>query len=105
MPTAKDSRTSIVRLNSILLSHFILDLRSIYSKNRDITEPSSTTLHFVANIEGNIGATLFTSRFTGRERDEEDEEGISYSDHPFATGLLESGTDNEVESAEYRSQR
>ena len=50
-------------------------------------------------IEGNIGATLFTSRFTGRERDEEDEEGISYSNYPFATGLLESGTDNEA--AEY----
>ena len=99
MSNAKDSHARTPRLNSILLSHFILDLRSIYSKNRDhdITEQSSTTLHFVTNIEGNIGATLFTSRFTGRERDEEDEEGISYSDYPFATGLLESGTVNEVE--------
>lgn len=72
------------RLNSILISHFILNLRSIYFKETNDSQPthSSLSLHFV---EGNIGATLDDSWATGREYD--GEEDICYSGHPFATGL------------------
>ncbi|KAK7686415.1 hypothetical protein QCA50_010639 [Cerrena zonata] len=88
-------------LNAILLSHFILDLRSIYltDSNPSQTSHSHTTLQFVANIQGNIGASLNDSWATGEEGDLEEDEEIQYSDNPLATGLL--GTKrSEVEEIE-----
>lgn len=77
-----------VSITSIILVHFILDLRACYNTGLD---PSSdtyrvTTIHFAAAVEGNIGASLNDSWATGRERDEE---GTHYSNNPLSVGLFE----------------
>ena len=78
-------------MNSILLSRFILDLRSIYHTSGSIpssnTQPSS--LRFVSRVEGNIGASLDASWATEDNaggHDSEEEE-IYYSNNPLLTGL------------------
>lgn len=73
-----------------MLSHFILDLRSIYLKECSTTQTNQqlTSVKFAANIQGNLGASLDTSWATGEERETEEEQMIWYSDNPLATGLL-----------------
>ncbi|KAK7692452.1 hypothetical protein QCA50_004077 [Cerrena zonata] len=82
-------------LNSILLSHFILDLRSIYaigSKPSDSSQSSykTETVQFAAHIQSNLGASLDSSWATGEESTFEEVDKIQYSDNPLVTGLLES---------------
>ena len=45
------------------------------------------SLRFASSIQGNLGASLDDSRFTGDWRDYGEEEDIIYSDNPLATGL------------------
>ena len=87
-------------LTSILLSHFILDLRSIIHLSEDDTSGSTrqvTSVRFATNIEGNLGATLDMSWATGEERDIDSEEDndIAYSDNPLAVGLIDIRGDDE----------
>ncbi|KAK7683435.1 hypothetical protein QCA50_013266 [Cerrena zonata] len=89
-------------LTSIILSHFILDLRSIYhtTKNPSQTSSKLSSLHFASAIEGNMGATLATSLGSNREDQEEETEKIQYSDYPFSTGLADIKEINPVENVE-----
>ncbi|KAK7682106.1 hypothetical protein QCA50_014692 [Cerrena zonata] len=80
--------------NSILLSHFILDLHSIYlteSNPGSQTNPRSTGMEFAASVQGNIAASLDISWATGEEseRDIEEDEEIWYSNNPLTDGLLQ----------------
>ena len=80
-------------LTSILLSHFILDLRS-FALSEDDTSRSThqvTSVRFASNIEGNLGASLDVSWVTGGERDidEEEDNDIVYSDNPVAVGPID----------------
>ena len=86
-------------LTSILLSHFILDLRSI-PLSEDGTSGSArqvTSVRFASNIEGNLGASLDISWATGEERDidEEEDNDIVYSDDPLPVGLIDIRRDDE----------
>lgn len=94
------------RLNSILVSHFILALRSIYLKNTNTSESSTgtSTVQFGAFIQSNLGATLDDSWIIGRERDIEDEP-VEYSGNPLATGLLSSVRSVEGEDIEIGIER
>ena len=93
-------------LTSILLSHFILDLRSIPLSEDDSSGSTHqvTSVRFATNIEGNLGATLDISWATGEERDidEEEDNDIVYSDCPLAVGLTDIRRDDEgrLEAAE-----
>ena len=91
---------------SILLSHFILDLRS-FPLSEDDTSGSThqvTSVRFASNIGENLGGSLDISWATGEERDidEEEDNDIVYSDNPVAVGLIDIRTDNEgrLEAAE-----
>ena len=93
-------------LTSILLSHFILDLRSI-PLSEDESSGSThqvTSVRFASNIEGNLGASLDISWATGEDQDidEEEDNDIVYSDNPLAVGLTDIRTDDEerLEAAE-----
>ena len=84
---------------SILLSHFILDLRSI-PLSEDESSGSThqvTSVRFASNIEGNLGASLDISWATGEERDidEEEDDNPVYSDNPPAVGLIDIRRDDE----------
>ena len=80
-------------LTSILLSRFILDLRSIYLAKGDTSSSANqvTSVRFASNIEENLGASLDISWATGEERDidEEEDTNIVYSDNPLAVGLID----------------
>ena len=93
-------------LTSILLSHFILDLRS-FPLSEDDTSGSThqaTSVRFASNIEGNLGGSLDISWATGEERniDEEEDNDIVYSDNPVVVGLIDIRRDDEgrLEAAE-----
>ena len=77
-------------LTSILLSHFILDLRSIPLSEDDTSGSTHqvTSVRFASNIEGNLGASLDISWATGEERDidKEDDDDIVYSDNAPGVG-------------------
>ncbi|KAK7688747.1 hypothetical protein QCA50_008286 [Cerrena zonata] len=79
-------------LNSIILSHFILSLRSTYltTNNPSQTSLKQSSLHFASAVEGNMGASLNGSWGSNREEDEENTEGVQYSEYPFAAGLADS---------------
>lgn len=76
-----------------------MSLQSIYLIDSEPSQSSyqSGTLQFVANIQGNLGASLDDSWATGQERELEEDEEIQYSDHPFATGLLGTKRNTETE--------
>lgn len=88
-------------ITSVILSHFILDLRSIYHRPTQSLDSKSqqSSIQFASAIEGNIGATLNVSWASGEERITEDDE-IQYSDHPFSTGLAHIGGSSEFENLE-----
>ena len=96
---AKDSRTSITRLNSILLSHFILDLRSIHLSEDDTSGSTHqvTSVRFASNIGENLGCSLDVSWVTGEEQDidEIEDNDIVHSDHPLAVEPADIRTDDE----------
>ena len=72
---------------AMILSHIILDLRSVYpTANNPESAPSKATTMIFANVESNIGAALDDSWATGREREEEK---MAYSNDPLSVGLLE----------------
>ena len=81
---------SVNRLTSILLSGFILDLRTIYLANASESQGTQnmTSLQFVATFQDNLGASLHASWLTDTDSSTEDEE-IRFSEHPFVAGLLE----------------
>ena len=91
---------------SILLSHFILDLRSIHLSKDDTSGSTRQVMsvRFASNIEGNLGESLHVLWATEEERDidEEEDNGIVNSDNPVAVGLIDIRTDNEgrLEAAE-----
>ncbi|KAK7688727.1 hypothetical protein QCA50_008266 [Cerrena zonata] len=89
-------------LTSIILSHFILSLRSIYhtTDNSLQTGSKQSSLHFISAIEGNMGATLSGSWGSNREDEEEETEEIQYSEYPFSTGLIDLKKVNASENAE-----
>ena len=93
-------------LTSILLSHFILYLRSFPLSEDDSSGSTRqvTSVRFASNIEGNLGASLDVSWATGEERDIEEEEDndIVHSDHSLAVGPIDIRTDDEerLEAAE-----
>ena len=78
----------------MILSRFILSLRSIYYSSSSSTNSEHnssrqhSTVYFASVIEGNLGATLTTSWGGDGETDvDEDRENIRYSEYPFETGL------------------
>ena len=79
-------------LTSILLSHFILDLRSIPLSEDDSSGSTHqvTSVRFASNIGENLGGSLDISWATGEERgtDEEEDDNPVYSDSPPAVGLI-----------------
>lgn len=87
---------SLHRLTSILLSSFILDLRAIYLPDDRRSEDTQrmTSVQFAATLQDNLGAPLHASWLTGTNPSTEDE-AIRYSEHPFVTGLLESGPERQ----------
>ena len=94
-------------LTSILLSHFILDLRSIIHLSEDDTSGSThqaTSVRFASNIGENLGGSLDVSWATGEERDidEEEDNDIVYSDNPHAVRPIDIRRDDEerLEAAE-----
>ena len=95
-------------LTSVLLSHFILDLRSIPLSEDDTSGSTHqvTSVRFASNIGENLGGSLDISWATGEERDidEEEDNDIVYSDNPLAVGLIDIRTDDEerLEAAETR---
>ena len=84
---------------SILLSHFILDLRSIHLSEDETSgfAHQVTSVRSASNIEGNLGASLDTSWATGEERgtDEEEDDNPVYSNNPPAVGLIDIRRDDE----------
>lgn len=86
-------------ITSILLSRFILDLRSVYNCALDPSSPSSniTTVRFAAAVEGNIGASLDDSWATGRNSDSTSMSDVQFSDSPFATGLITPEEDEKIQ--------
>lgn len=92
-------------MTSIILSHFILDLRSIYQADEQSSSSSKqSTINFASVVEGNLGASLNTSWTTGREGTEVNEEDvIQYSKYPLYTGLVNTWTvDNAQETPDIR---
>ena len=95
-------------LTSILLSHFILDLRSIHLSEDDSSGSTHqvTSVRFASNIGENLGGSLDISWATGEERDIEEEEDndIVHSDHSLAVGPIDIRRDDEgrLEAAETR---
>ena len=93
-------------LTSILLSHFILDLRSIHLSTDDTSGSTRqvTSVRFASNIGENLGGSLDISWATGEERDidEEEDNNIVYSDNPVAVGPIDIRRDDEerLEAAE-----
>ena len=94
-----DNYTIYYSFTSILLSHFILDLRSIHLSEDDTSGSTHqvTSVRFATNIEGNLGASLDISWATGEERDidEEEDNNIVHSDHPLAVEPVDIRTDDE----------
>ncbi|KAK7683429.1 hypothetical protein QCA50_013260 [Cerrena zonata] len=88
-------------LTSIVLSHFILNLRSIYHTTSNPLQTSSrqSSLYFASAIEGNMGATLSASFGSSRGEEKETEE-IQYSAYPFSTGLADIKEINTSENME-----
>ena len=86
-------------LTSILLSHFILDLRSFHLSEDDTSGSTHqvTSVRFASNIGENLGGSLDISWATGEERDidEEEDNDIVYSDNPLAVGPIDIRTDDE----------
>ena len=108
IPLYSCDNTNIIyySLTSILLSHFILDLRS-FPLSEDDTSGSKhqvTSVRFATNIGENLGGSLDISWATGEERDIDSEEDndIAYSDNPLAVGLIDIRRDDEerLEAAE-----
>ena len=93
-------------LTSVLLSHFILDLRSIPLSEDDTSGSTHqvTSVRFASNIGENLGGSLDISWATGEERDidEEEDNDIVHSDHPLAVEPADIRTDDEerLEAAE-----
>ena len=59
---------------SILLSHFILDLRGVDSVgNASMSSGPVSSLRFASFLEGNIAAEMDDSWFTGIEQEEREE--------------------------------
>ena len=86
-------------LTSILLSHFILDLRSIPLSEDDTSGSTHqvTSVRFASNIRENLGGSLDISWATGEEQDidEEEDNDIVHSDHPLAVEPADIRTDDE----------
>ena len=81
-------------VNSILLSRFLLDLRSVYQADTPALAslPVVSSVRFASTLAGNIGAILGDAWVTGRDRDEvddDDDEQAQFSEYPFAVGLLD----------------
>ena len=78
LPFCSCDNTDVIfySLTSILLSHFILDLRSIHLSEDDTSGSTHqlTSIRFASNIETNLGASLHVSWATGKERDIDEEE-------------------------------
>lgn len=83
------------RINSILLSRFLLDLRSVYQADVPAigSIPVMSSVRFTSTIAGNMGATLDDAWATGRARDDLEDKEPQYSQYPFAVGLLEDNED------------
>ncbi|CAL1698303.1 unnamed protein product [Somion occarium] len=80
-------------LASVLISHFILDLRSVYrsNANSDAPEHSVSSVRFASAVVANLGASLDASWVTGRSEncDDADEEPTQFSNNPLGVGLLD----------------
>lgn len=76
-------------LTSIILSRFILDLRSVYHTTHNISQSDSkqSSVCFASALEGNMGAALNASWRSSRDHNEEEAEGLQYSGYPFMTVL------------------
>ena len=62
------------RTASIILSHFILDLRYDPEEHSDVSA-GQTSVRFASRVEGNLGASLNSIWGSGIQNDSEDEEG------------------------------
>ncbi|KAK7689103.1 hypothetical protein QCA50_007794 [Cerrena zonata] len=89
---AGDNVTTFIYINealgSILLSRFLLDLRSVFytgDTHDELPDRVESTVHFATSIVGNMGATLNT----WKSGDSSSYEDIQYSVQPFSVGLLE----------------
>ena len=71
---ASDTHSTLQSITSILLSRFILDLRSVDLQQSDDSEGdlNVSSIHFAGFIEGNMGASLHASWFTGMDQQQDD---------------------------------
>ncbi len=94
------------QLTTILITHFILNLRLVYLQNQSIPEIQLSSIHFINQIKsidivGNLGAPLYhgsLNRYSDNVEsvlenfevweEEEEENLIEISDNPLATGLF-----------------
>ncbi|KAJ3486505.1 hypothetical protein NLI96_g4200 [Meripilus lineatus] len=75
-------------ISSVLISHFILDLRSVYS-SRGISNPTAmSSVRFATQAVGNLGAPLLeTSTWFTSAMDNQPEES-THSEDPLSAGLI-----------------
>ena len=107
-----------VRATAILVTRFLLDLRSIYyvdtssdgTETTMETDKSTTDIRFAASIVGNMGAPL-AGKFGESDQGESDDSTLEFSNDPMSTGMLESlrhpdddrlGSDDAIEMVESR---
>ncbi|CAL1703597.1 unnamed protein product [Somion occarium] len=93
--TAGDTVTTFIFINeglaSVLLSRFLLDLRSVYLADGDGSDPTVSSVRFAASVIGNMGAPLNASWAASSvsEPSTEIDERVEYSSNPLAVGLFD----------------
>ena len=75
-------------MSSVIISHFLLDLRSIHSSSS--VNDQVSTVRFSSSIVANLGASLYASS-QARYHLGGGEEKTLYSDRPLHVGLLDDG--------------
>ncbi|KAK7688670.1 hypothetical protein QCA50_008208 [Cerrena zonata] len=96
VPLGKSSNTTYFiyineGLTSIILAHFLLDLRSVYLKNGQLDADSS--IQFSESILANMGASL-NDAWVGDVMNRDSESETVLSDKPLSVGLLDSDIDH-----------
>lgn len=75
-------------ISSILLSRFLLDLRSVYTPDTRSQNTSLSSVRFASQIVGNLGAPLEEESAWSTNAADHVPEPITISDDPLAEGLI-----------------
>ncbi|KAJ3475129.1 hypothetical protein NLI96_g12044 [Meripilus lineatus] len=76
------------RIRSILISRFILDLRSVQISDNQTGSGSVSSVRFTARATGTLGAPLDQSSTWATNAVDNIPEPMIYSDDPLAEGLI-----------------